>query len=79
LINESVAMWLNEFNEVTHERLLWNLVKYRIRQVSIKYSKEKAHEKRKRFLISRLLFSHGTSTARGVAVLIKNKMGNVIQ
>ena len=30
-------MWLNEFNEVTHKRLLWDLVKYRIRQISIKY------------------------------------------
>jgi len=41
-------MWLNEFNEVTHKRLLWDLVKYRIRQIAIKYSKEKAHEKKKK-------------------------------
>ncbi len=41
-------MWLNKFNEVTDKRLLWDLIKYRIRQVSIKYSKEKAREKRKK-------------------------------
>ena len=40
-------MWLNEFDEVTDKRLLWHLIKYRIRQVSIKYSKEKARKKRK--------------------------------
>ena len=47
LINESVLVWLNEFDEVTDKRLLWDLNKYRIRQVSIKYSKEKARKKRK--------------------------------
>ena len=40
-------MWLNEFDKVTDKRLLWDLIKYRIGQVSMKYSKEKAHEKRK--------------------------------
>ena len=40
-------MWLNEFDEVRDKRLLWDLNKYRIRQVSIKYSKEKARKKRK--------------------------------
>ena len=48
LINESVPMWLKEFDEVTDKRLLWDLIKYRIRQVSIKYSKEKARRKRKK-------------------------------
>ena len=32
LINESVPMWLKEFDEVTDKRLLWDLIKYRIRQ-----------------------------------------------
>ena len=41
-------MWLKEFEEVTDKRLLWDLIKYRIRQVSIKYSKEKALKKRKK-------------------------------
>ena len=48
LINDSVPVWLNEFSEVTDKRLLWDLIKYRVRQVSIKYSKEKAREKRKK-------------------------------
>jgi len=48
LINESVLVWLNEFNEVTGKRLLWDLIKYRIRQVAIKYSKEKARKQRKK-------------------------------
>ena len=41
-------MWLNEFSELTDKRLLWDLIKYRVRQVSIKYSKERACEKRKK-------------------------------
>ena len=48
LINGSVPRWLKEFDEVTDKRLLWDLIKYRIRQVSIKYSKEKALKKRKK-------------------------------
>ena len=48
LINESVPMWLKEFDEGTDKRLLWDLIKYRIRQVSIKYSKERALKKRKK-------------------------------
>ena len=48
LINESVPMWLKEFEDITDKRLLWDLIKYRIRQVSIKYSKEKALKKRKK-------------------------------
>ena len=41
LINESVLVWLNEFDEVTDKRLLWDLIKYRIRQVSIKIQQRK--------------------------------------
>ena len=39
-------MCLNEFNayEVTDKRLLWILIKYRIRQGSIKYSKRKSSQ-----------------------------------
>ena len=38
--------WLDEFKDITDKRILWDLIKYRIRQVSIKYSKEKAHKRR---------------------------------
>ena len=48
LINESVPMWLKKFDEVTDKRLLWELTKYRIRQASIKYSKENTLKKRKK-------------------------------
>ena len=48
LINDSVPIWLHEFKTVTDKRLLWELIKYRIRQVSIKYSKEKAFKRRKK-------------------------------
>ena len=48
LLAESILEWLNEFNAVTDKRVLWDLVKYRIRQMSIKYSKERVREKRER-------------------------------
>ena len=31
-----------EFKDINDKRVLWDLMKYRIRQVSMKYSKEKA-------------------------------------
>ena len=49
MTNESVPLWLKEFKEeVTDKRLLWDLIKYRIRRITIKYSKEKAREKRRK-------------------------------
>ena len=48
LLTESVPEWLIEFNAVTDKRVLWDLIKYRIRQMWIKSSKERAHEKRER-------------------------------
>ena len=39
LINESVPKWLGEFSSVIDKRLLWDLVKYRVGQVAMKYSK----------------------------------------
>ena len=47
LINDSFPNWLEEFSEYFNEkRLLWDLVKFRIRQVSVSFSKKKAKEKR---------------------------------
>ena len=46
LIAESVPVWREEFIEVTDKRVLWDLIKYRIRQVTIKYSKTKAKARR---------------------------------
>ena len=48
LLTESVPEWLIEFNAVTDKRVLWDLIKYRIRQMSIKYCKERAREKREK-------------------------------
>ena len=48
LLNESMPTWLDEFKDITDKRILWDLIKYRIRQVSIKYSKEKACKRREK-------------------------------
>ena len=48
LINDNVPSWLVEFNDVLDKGLLWDLIKYKIRQVSMKYSKTKARERRSR-------------------------------
>ena len=41
-------MWLEEFEMVTDKRVRCDLIKYKIRQVTIKYSKERACERRKK-------------------------------
>ena len=38
--------WLEEFKDVNDKRVLWDLVKYKIRQRTIIYSKAKARKKR---------------------------------
>ena len=48
LISSNYPAWLDEFKDVNDKRVLWDLIKYRIRQVSIKYSKQKARERRAR-------------------------------
>ena len=48
LINESIPTWLEEFKTIDDKSLLWDLIKYKIRQLSIKYGKERASKKRKR-------------------------------
>ena len=50
LITSKYSDWLNEFKDVNDKRVLWDVIKYRIRQVSIKYSKEKARERRARLV-----------------------------
>ena len=55
LINESVPLWLEEFKEVIDKMLLWDLIKHRIRQITIKYSKEKHVKGEERSLILTLL------------------------
>ena len=50
MINQKVPDWREEFSDVSDKRVLWDLVKYRIRQVTIKYSKEKARVRRDKLL-----------------------------
>ena len=46
MINQKVPDWREEFSDVSDKRVLWELIKYRIRQVTIKYGKEKARVRR---------------------------------
>ena len=39
-----------EFKDVNDKRVLWDLIKYRIRQVSMRYSKEKARLRKAKIL-----------------------------
>ena len=50
LITDSVPVWIEEFKDVNDKRVLWDLIKYRIRQVSMKYSKEKARLRKVKIL-----------------------------
>ena len=44
LMNQSIPVWLDEFKEVTDKRVLWDLIKYRVRQAR----KSKARERREK-------------------------------
>ena len=46
LISTNYIVWLEEFHEVQDKRVLWDLIKYRIRQCTIKYSKTKARDRK---------------------------------
>ena len=48
LISLKYSEWLDEFKEVTDKRVLWDLIKYRVRSCTMKYSKGKAKEGRTR-------------------------------
>ena len=50
LITESVPIWIEEFKDVNDKRVLWDLIKYRIRQVSMKYNKGKARLRKAKIL-----------------------------
>ena len=46
-----LSLWNDEFKEVDDPRLFWDLMKYRIRQESISYSKLKAKERRSKMAV----------------------------
>ena len=45
-INQKIPEWLGGFEEVIDKRVLWDLIKYRVRQFTMHYAKEKAHKRR---------------------------------
>ena len=46
LLDTNLKNWLEEFKEVVDKRVLWDLLKYKIRQFTIDYSKSKARIRR---------------------------------
>ena len=46
LLTTEYANWLEEFKDVQDKRVLWDLIKYKIRQQTIRYSKTKACKRR---------------------------------
>ena len=48
LLRSEYKNWLEDFNGVNDKRVLWDLIKYKIRQRTIIYSKAKARKKREK-------------------------------
>ena len=46
LTNRNYSLWLAEYNDITDIRVLWNLIKYKITQETIKFGKQKARERK---------------------------------
>ena len=46
----SYPNWLEEYKDITSKRLLWDIIKYRIRKETISFSKQKAKEHRDKLL-----------------------------
>ena len=46
VVNQKLPEWLEEFKEVEDKRVLWDLIKYRIRQFTLRYSKENARKRK---------------------------------
>ena len=53
LIHSEYPKWITEFPEVKDNRVLWDLIKYRIRQTTIKYSKVIAKNRKAQLLRSK--------------------------
>jgi len=49
-INQKIPEWLGEFKEVIYKRVLWDLIKYRVRQFTMHYAKETASKRRQELL-----------------------------
>lgn len=40
-MKESIIKWINEYGDIGDSRIKWELIKYEIRKLTIRYSKEK--------------------------------------
>ena len=49
-LKPKITEWLEEFIDVTDKRVLWDLIKYRIRQFTMKYSKEISFKRKQELL-----------------------------
>ena len=52
LIHSEYPKWITEFSEVNDKRVLWDLIKYRIRETTINYSKVIAKNRKAQLLRS---------------------------
>ena len=52
LISSSLEVWLKEFDDIHDKQLLWDLVKYKIRQTTISYSKRKSKVRRNKLVFT---------------------------
>ena len=46
LISENIVQWKTDFNYMDNKNMLWEIIKYKIRELTIKYSKRKAKQKK---------------------------------
>ena len=50
VVNQKLPERLEEFKEVEDKRVLWDLIKHRIRQFTLRYSKENARKRKQELL-----------------------------
>ena len=46
MVSQKYQIWIEEVKDVKEPRLFWDLIKYRIKQKTMSYSKSKARERR---------------------------------
>ena len=62
VIEQKILEWLEEFIHVIDKRVLWDLIKYRIRQFTMKYSKEIAFKRKQDLLQIEASIKQGEET-----------------
>ena len=51
VVGENITNWLQELTDIDDKRLLWDIIKYKIREFTISFSKTKSKERRQKLLI----------------------------